>query len=284
MRASGRTSDLEQLTDGAALLSRAGNRVAALAVLWAAVAIGPTDQIAHRRLAATLANAGDLDAAAQEYVRYLEFLLPLGELTRVTTELHYAATTLGALPAVGQATRQVAASLPALLAQQRAITAASGGLAAAGRFIDRVGPKEPDAIAAPVAGQQTLVPFPSSRAGVRIALNVCLHEDAETDWIQLEGGTAELRPSQVRLLEGDTVVETRRCLATPPGGTGHAQPSGTEPGAVWAVIAAPPAMRRDGDRYRVEAKVGDEWLETELTDTGCRFGRRSGGDPAARSA
>lgn len=291
MTASERAGDLEQLTEGAALLSRAGNRVAALAVLWAAVAIAPTDQVAHRRLAATLANGGDLEGAAQEYVRYVEFLLPLGELTRVTAELHYAATTLGALPALVDATRAVAQKLPELLDQQRAITSESD------RFVapaERSLVDAPEIVALalpalPEADEQTVVPFPSARAGVRIAFSVCLHEDAETEWIQLEGGTPDLRPSKVRLLDDEVVIETRRCLAMPPGRVSHARPAGTEPGAVWVVLAAPPAMLRaidrgEGDRYRVEAQVGEEWLDTELTDTGCRFGTRSGADRAVRSA
>ncbi|HUQ17598.1 MAG TPA: hypothetical protein VM070_07405 [Candidatus Saccharimonadales bacterium] len=291
MTASERAGDLEQLTEGAALLSRAGNRVAALAVLWAAVAIAPTDQIAHRRLAATLAGGGDLEGAAQEYVRYIEFLLPLGELTRVTAELHYAATTLGAVPALEGATRAVAQKLPELLDQQRAITSGGEGVRSVpdGTLTPahQVVAQAPAAPPAPDA--QTVVPFPSARAGVRIAFSVCLHEDAETAWLQLEGGTADLRPSAVRLLDDDVVIETRRCLAMPPGRAGHARPAGTEPGAVWVVLAAPPAMLRaidrgEGDRYRVEAQVGEEWLDTELTDTGCRFGTGSGADRAARSA
>lgn len=288
MTAGERAGDLEQLIEGAALLSRAGNRIAALAVLWAAVAIAPTDQVAHRRLAATLANGGDLEGAAQEYVRYIEFLLPLGELTRVTAELHYAATTLGALPALVETTRQVGAQLPDLLAHRREITA-TGEIAAA-RPVTQIA--EPaDALETGTAvptPDQTVVQFPTGRARVRIPFHVCLHEDAKTDWIQLEGGTAGLVPSKVRLLGAEVVVETRRCLPTLPGHTSHA-PAGSEPGSVWVVIAAPPEMLRaiergEGDRYRIEALVGDEWLDTELTDTGCRSGSLSAANRAGRSA
>src|SRR6266568_438761 len=88
-------SDLEALKDGAAMMIQAGNRVAAMALLWSAVAIDPTDLAAHRRLAATLAHGGDLEGAAGEYARYIEFLLPLGELGRATLELQYGASTLG---------------------------------------------------------------------------------------------------------------------------------------------------------------------------------------------
>ena len=279
-----RAGDLEQLTEGAALLSRTGNHVAALAVLWAAVAIAPTDQVSHRRLAATLANAGDLEGAAQEYVRYIEFLLPLDDLTRVTAELHYAASTLGALPAIVDTTRRVAAALPDLVARRREAIAAPAIPATAER------PAAPATEARPNPWvDQTVVRFPSGRASLRIPFHVCLHEDAETDWIQLEGGTADLSPSKVRLIDHEVVIDMRRCLAIPSGRASHARPDGSEPGAVWVVIAAPPEMLRaiergDGDHYRVEALVGDEWLDTELTDTGCRFGSRAGGERADRSA
>src|SRR5918992_309772 len=93
-------SDLDALKDGAAMLTQAGNRVAALAVMWSAVAIAPTDLGAHRRLAAMLANAGDLDGAANEYARYVEFMLPLGNVARATMELEYGAKMLGVHPAL----------------------------------------------------------------------------------------------------------------------------------------------------------------------------------------
>src|SRR6266581_567525 len=59
-------ADLEALKEGAAMMLQAGNRVAALALLWSAVAIDPLDLAAHRRLAATLAHGGDLEGAAGE--------------------------------------------------------------------------------------------------------------------------------------------------------------------------------------------------------------------------
>ena len=80
-------SDLDALKDGAAMMIQAGNRVAAMALLWSAVAIDPTDLAAHRRLAATLAHGGDIDGAADEYARYIEFMLPLGEVGRAAMEL-----------------------------------------------------------------------------------------------------------------------------------------------------------------------------------------------------
>src|SRR2546430_5997996 len=117
--ANDRRADLEQLKEGAALLAQHGNRVAALAVLWAAVAIDPIDHIVHRRLAATLASGGDLEGAAHEYTRYVEFLLPRGELEAATAELHYAAQTLGRVDALSDSVANIAAQLPALLEASR---------------------------------------------------------------------------------------------------------------------------------------------------------------------
>jgi len=78
----------------------------------------------------------------------------------------------------------------------------------------------------------------------------------------------------------------------PRGRRSHAGPAGSDPGAVWVAIAVPQEMLRaiergEGDRYRVEAQVGDEWFDTDLTDTGCRSGSagsRTTADLADRTA
>src|SRR5260221_3967301 len=114
-----RRADLEQLKEGAALLAQHGNRVAALAVLWAAVAIDPVDHGVHRGLAATLASGGDLDGAAHEYTRYVEFLLPRGELEAATAELHYAAQTLGRVETLVDAVTNIATQPPPPLEASR---------------------------------------------------------------------------------------------------------------------------------------------------------------------
>src|SRR6266511_3212119 len=111
-------SDLEALKDGAAMMIQAGNRVAAMmiqagnrvaamALLWSAVAIDPTDLAAHRRLAATLAHGGDIDGAADEYARYIEFMLPLGEVGRAALELSYGASVLGGHHALHEAAEKL---------------------------------------------------------------------------------------------------------------------------------------------------------------------------------
>lgn len=248
--AAGRRADLEQLKEGAALLVQHGNRVAALAVLWAAVAIDPQDHAVHRRLAATLASAGDLDGAAQEYARYVEFLLPRGELEAATAELHYAAQTLGRVRALTDAAANVVQDLPAHLETSRA----------------RVAP------VATAAVVQLPVAHPT-----RVTFHTCLHDDGEAAWLQLEGGTAELVPEKVRLARGGAVLETRSCIPMPAGRKSHARANGDS--RVWVVLRAPEEMLRAIDRdeaedYRVEALVDGEWLSVDLEDTGCRFGMK----------
>ena len=167
-------SDIEALKDGAAVLTQAGNRVAALALMWSAVAIDPLDLGAHRRLAAMLANAGDLDGAANEYARYVEFLLPVGELPRAAMELAYGAQMLGGHKALHDAAEKIANAVRALV---------------------------PAIFEAPQLPAPRLLP--------KIPFRFCIHDDGDRHWMQLEGGTTELIPSAVRLLDDeDNVIET----------------------------------------------------------------------------
>ena len=283
-----RRADLEQLKEGAALLAQHGNRVAALAVLWAAVAMDPVDHSVHRRLAAALASGGDLDGAAHEYVRYVEFLLPRGELELATAELHYAAQTLGRVQKLTDAVVRVKAQLPELLERSR----------------QRVEPiAEPtaelhDDLEAPIAELDPALgppldlqsnPWISSAADkvvqlpiahqTRVVFYTCLHDDGEAAWLQLEGGTTEVTADKVRLMFHDEVLETRRCIPMPAGRKSHARPDGDTDSTVWVVLRAPEEMLRaidrdEGDGYRVEALVNGEWLAVDLEDTGCRFGMK----------
>ncbi len=85
---------------------------AALAVLWAAVAIDPLDRGAHRHLAAELARAGDRDGAVHEYVSYVGLLLRRGELEGATAELDHAARALGHVQELTDAFVRLKALLP----------------------------------------------------------------------------------------------------------------------------------------------------------------------------
>jgi hypothetical protein len=240
-------SDLDALKDGATMLTQAGNRVAALAVMWSAVAIAPTDLGAHRRLAAMLANAGDIDGAANEYARYIEFMIPIGDIGRATMELAYGAKVLGGHPALHEAAEK-------LITAVRAI----------------------------VPGDLAVAPsLPLPRLLPKVPFRFCIHDDGDRHWMQLEGGTSDLVPSAVRLLDrNDEVVETRRFIPLAAGQKGHAKIVEGEPnGVAWVVLGISDEVVAAIDAgkpspYRVEAKVGDEWISTVLVDTGCRIGRR----------
>jgi len=241
-------SDLEALKDGAAMLTQAGNRVAALAVMWSAVAIAPTDLGAHRRLAAMLANAGDIDGAANEYARYIEFMIPIGDVGRATMELAYGAKVLGGHAALHEAAEKIVSAVRALV---------PGDLA----------------VAMPTLPMPRLLP--------KVPFRFCIHDDGDRHWMQLEGGTAELVPASVRVLDrNDEVVEMRKFIPIAAGQKGHAKIiEGEASGVAWVVLGVSDEVVAALDAgkpspYRVEAKVGDEWISTVLVDTGCRIGRR----------
>jgi len=245
-------SDLDALKEGAAMLTQAGNRVAALALMWSAVAIDPTDLGAHRRLAAMLANSGDVDGAANEYARYVEFMLPIGDVGRATMELAYGAKVLGGHPALHEAAEKIVTAVRSLVPA-----------------------------VAPAA------PLPAPRLVPKVAFRFCIHDDGDLHWLQLEGGTPELVPTVVRLIDGqDNVVETRKCIPLAPGQKGHARIIEGEPSSVaWVVLGISDEVVAALDAgkpspYRVQARVGDEWVyewvSCVLVDTGCRVGRRPG--------
>jgi hypothetical protein len=241
-------SDLDALKDGAAMLTQAGNRVAALAVMWSAVAIAPTDLGAHRRLAAMLANAGDIDGAANEYARYIEFMIPIGDVGRATMELTYGSKVLGGHPALHEAAEKIVTAIRALVPGDLAISAPT---------------------------------LPTPRLLPKVPFRFCIHDDGDRHWMQLEGGTTELVPASVRVLDrNDEVVETRKFIPIAPGQKGHAKIVEGEPsGVAWVVLGVSDEVVAALDAgkpspYRVEVKVGDEWVSTVLVDTGCRIGRR----------
>ena len=97
-RASG---ELAALLDGAATLSRSGNRIAAIAALLSAVGLAPDDRTAHRRLAAAYAVAGDRDSARCEYERFITRLEARGSFDAAILERTYASVVL-APPAARQ--------------------------------------------------------------------------------------------------------------------------------------------------------------------------------------
>lgn len=86
------------LRDGASALAKAGGRDAAIAMLRDALALDPLDHGAHRRLAAALSLAGDLESAVNEVERYVDGQLVIGNTDHAKQEIAYALERLGDHP------------------------------------------------------------------------------------------------------------------------------------------------------------------------------------------
>ena len=93
-----RASALRVLRDGAAALTKSGERGQAIGLLREAITLEPRDLATHRRLAAALALAGDTDAAVGEYARFIRDLRDAGERERASLEAAYALGQLRDVP------------------------------------------------------------------------------------------------------------------------------------------------------------------------------------------
>lgn len=100
-----RAAALATLREGAAVLSKTGERTIAIGLLREAVQLDPLDLAAHRRLAAGLALAGDISGAAAEYARFTQLELTSGDPERAKLEAMYALETFGEIPALGEMAR-----------------------------------------------------------------------------------------------------------------------------------------------------------------------------------
>jgi hypothetical protein len=276
-------SDLEALKDGAAMMIQAGNRVAAMALLWSAVAIDPTDLASHRRLAATLAHGGDIDGAAEEYARYIEFMLPLGEVGRATLELSYGAAALGGHRALHEAAEKIVTAVRAIVPPTNAAIAPATNAALQSAPVMRstaVAMRQVAPSRAPAGWEIATTPLPTPRLLPKVPFRFCVHADGDRHWMQLEGGTGDLVPVAVRVVDADeNIIETRLCIPIAPGDKGHAPAvDNAAPGVAWVVVGIPNDVVAAIDAgkpspFGFQAKVGDEWLSLELADTGCRLGR-----------
>lgn len=101
---------LATLREAAGRFAQVGDRATAVALLLEAVAIAPSDLAAHRRLAAALANQGDLPSAVREYARFVDMSLALNDTRRAWLELAYGRETLGDLPGLRAIVDRVAAA------------------------------------------------------------------------------------------------------------------------------------------------------------------------------
>src|SRR5207249_4560378 len=98
------------LRESAGASARKNDRVNAVALLGVAVEIAPFDLAAHRRLAAALANQGDLISACEEYARFIDVSLAQRDTRRAWLELTYGRETLGDLPQLLAIADRVAAA------------------------------------------------------------------------------------------------------------------------------------------------------------------------------
>lgn len=93
-----REGAVRALRDGASARLHLQDRAGELELLSHAVVIAPTDLAAHRRLAAALANHGDLAGSCAEYRRYVDAVLAQGDTRRALLEITYGREILGELP------------------------------------------------------------------------------------------------------------------------------------------------------------------------------------------
>ncbi len=231
--------------------------------------------VRRRRLAATLASGGDIDGAADEYARYIEFMLPLGEVGRATLELSYGASMLGGHHTLHEAAEKIVSAV-------RSIVPPAGVAIAPTAPIMRVPAPAMRPLAptmAPASAELT-TPLRAPRLLPKVPFRFCVHADGDRHWMQLEGGTAELVPTAVRVVDAnENVVETRLCIPLAAGDKGHAPAVEQQgPGVAWVVVGIPNDIVAAIDAgkpspYGFQAKVDDEWLSLDLVDTGCRLGR-----------
>jgi tetratricopeptide (TPR) repeat protein len=95
-----RAGALRVLREGAAALTKSGERSQAIGLLRQAVTLDPPDLATHRRLAAALALAGDTDGAVEEYARFIRDLRGNGEIDRAKSEVTWAKGQLRGVKAV----------------------------------------------------------------------------------------------------------------------------------------------------------------------------------------
>jgi tetratricopeptide (TPR) repeat protein len=138
---------LNVLREGAGAFARKSDRVSAIALLGVAVEIAPRDLAAHRRLAAALANQGDLISACEEYGRFIDVALRERDTRRAWLELAYGRETLG--------------DLPKLLAIADRVAAAQGGAMPT--------PPPPARVAATLSTPATPRPVPPAPAAITAA-------------------------------------------------------------------------------------------------------------------
>jgi hypothetical protein len=208
-------------------------------------------------------------------MRYIEFMLPLGEVGRATLELSYGASMIGGHPKLHEAAEKIVSSVRSIVPPAGIGIAPSVPLRrpAAVEIRPIVPTRAPIELA-------VTAPLPAPRLLPKVPFRFCIHADGDRHWMQLEGGSAELVPAAVRVIGPDeNIIETRICIPLAAGDKGHAPAlDNAAPAVAWVVVGIPNdvVVAIDAGKpspFGFQAKVGDEWLSLDLLDTGCRLGR-----------
>ena len=109
MEQADRPGALTTLRDGAAKLAKAGEHGGVVALLGEALQLDPLDLAAHRRLAAALALAGEMETAVEEYRRYARALAPV-DPAAAQRDVRYGLDSLGPLPGLLEVANEIGLS------------------------------------------------------------------------------------------------------------------------------------------------------------------------------
>lgn len=180
---------LSTLRDGAAVLSRGGDRALAIDLLREATLLDPLDLVAHRRLAAALALTGDEEASAQEYVRFAEAEVAAGDPERARLETAYALETLVDVPAIIDLAGSLGVTRPVRPTPPEPEVSEPMTLGAPWTSSAEVGVEE-EAAAAPVVAEPAAAP--GAAEAVAVALPAHVAPAAEQDPLELEARAARL--------------------------------------------------------------------------------------------
>ncbi len=162
---------LKTLRDGAAGFARANDRASAVSLLAEAVALVPGDLSAHRRLAAALANQGDLPGAVEEYARFVDVAVSSHDARRALLEIEYGRETLGDLPGLVALVDRVTGSQtqPRLDGPRPASRQAPRQAAAEAPRLAPLAPHAPPAAPRPAAPSLSLTPRSPAAPGTSLA-------------------------------------------------------------------------------------------------------------------
>ncbi len=198
---------LTTLRDAAARFAKGGDRATAVVLLLEAVAIAPTDLAAHRRLAAALANQGDLLSAISEYGRFVDMALAQNDTRRAWLELAYGRETLG--------------DLPGLRAIVDRVAAASGGAA---------GPAPRPADVPPIIARSELAPRAPAARTTHIPSPIAMSRPTalshKTEPPALKSEPPALRPEPPALRSEPVALRPEPTKPAPPAAVAQSHPLG----------------------------------------------------------